>query len=154
MKSNISIQVKTAFLLLIFAFNMAVSIACFIGVDMGFNTIHHHDEEDKEVHVHPSRAKHEHHNKPANHDHGENNTESKEKGGCCNDSVIKLSQIEKSIPQPYAYVSPIFFTAFIASYYNIDILYPSQITGSVKYFVRNYHPPIPNIRIAIHCFQI
>ena len=155
MKKNISIQLKAALLLIVFGLNTVVGFACAMGVDMDFNTTHHHDEEaTEEVHLHSNGEKHEHHNKSANHQHEENNKESKEKDGCCNDSIIKLSQSEKSIPQPNIVISPVFFTAFTAAYYNIDILYPSQVTASVKYFVRSYHPPIPDIRIAIQSFQI
>lgn len=150
MKKNISIQLKAALLLIVFGLNTVVGFACAMGVDMGFNTTYHHDEEATEVHVHSNGEKHEHHDKSANNHHDEQN----EKGGCCNDSVIKLSQTEKSVPQSNSIISPVFFTTFITTYYNIDILYPSQVTASVKHFVRSYHPPIPDIRIAIQSFQI
>ena len=154
MKKNISIKFKAAFLLIVFGLNTMVGFACCMGIDMGFNTTHHHDEEATEAHVDVNVEKHEHENNSVNHHHDEKDSEKKGKGGCCNDSVIKLSQTEKSIPQPNTVISPVFFTAFTASYYNIDILYPSQGTASVKYFVRSYHPPIPDIRIAIQSFQI
>lgn len=150
MKRNISIQLKAALLLVVFGLNTVVGFACAMGVDMGFNTTHHHDEEATEVHIHANGEKHEHHNNSATHHHGEEN----EKGGCCNDSVIKLSQTEKSVPQSNIIISPIVFTTFITTHYNIDISYPSQVTTSVKHFVRSYHPPIPDIRIAIQSFQI
>jgi hypothetical protein len=153
MKRNISIQLKAAFLLLVFAFNTAVGFACAIGVDMGFNA-HHHDEEATEIHVHANGTQHEHHKKTANHHHEENKKEKKEDGGCCNDSVIKFSQTDKSVPQSNSILSPVFFTAFIATHYNIDIFNSSQVTASIKYFARSYHPPIPDIRIAIQSFQI
>lgn len=152
MKKNISIQLKAALLLVVFGLNTVVGFACAVGVDMGFNTSHHHDEEATEIHVHANGEKHEHHNKSANHHHEEKNDE--EKGGCCNDKVVKIYQTDKAVPQSNTIISPVFFTTFIASYYNIDISYPSQISGITKYFVRSYHPPIPDIRIAIQSFQI
>lgn len=141
-----SIRIKAALLLLIFAFNTAVGFACAIGVDMGFNS-HHHEEEATEitVHTHTDGQKHEHH-------HEENKND--EKGGCCNDSVIKISQADKAIVQPLAIDNPIFFTALATVYYSLDVVYLSQIKASIKYFVRSYHPPIPDIRIAIQSFQI
>ena len=154
MKGNISIQLKAALLLVVFGLNTVVGFACAIGVDMGFNPTHHHDEEATEVHVHANGEKHEHHNKSVNHHHEENNNEQKEKGGCCNDKVIKVYQTDKAVPQSNTIISPVFFTAFVAAYYHIDISYPSQISGYTKYFVRSYHPPIPDIRIAIQSFQI
>ena len=150
MKSISSIQLKAALLFVVFGLNTVVSFACAISVDMGFNTSHHHDEEATEVHIHADGKKH-HHEKPT---HSHNNKDKEEKGGCCNDSVIKFSQVDKPVPQPNIIVSPVFFAAFIATYYAIDISYPSQVSGSTKYFVRNYHPPIPDIRISIQSFQI
>ena len=150
MKQNISIQLKAALLLLVFGLNTVVGFACAMGVDMGFNITHHHDEEATEVHVHANGEQHDHDNKSSNHHHNQEN----EKGGCCNDSVIKFSQTEKSVPQSNSIISPVFFTAFITTHYNIDISYPSQVTASVKHFARSYHPPIPDIRIAIQSFQI
>lgn len=152
MKRNNSIRIKAAFLLFVFALNTAVGFACAVGVDMGFNS-HHHSEEATEVtvHTHADGTKHNHHNKTTHH-HNENKKD--ENGGCCNDSVVKISQADKSVPQSSAIFNPLFFTAFVAVYYDLDILYPSQVTTSVKHFVRSYHPPISDIRIAIQSFQI
>lgn len=150
MKTNRSIQLKAVLLLLVFGLNTVVGFACAMGLDMSFNSTHHHGEEATAVHVHADGKKH-HHEKPA-HNHEKKHKE--EKGGCCNDSVIKFSQADKSVPQSNSIVNPAFFTASIASYYYIDITYPSQVSGSTKYFVRSYHPPIPDIRIAIQSFQI
>lgn len=123
---------------------MAVGFACAVGLDdMIFNDDHHNEV--TEAHVHVNGLKHHHEEKdPAD----------KEKGGCCSDKVVKLALVDKSVPQTNSIVHPLFFTAFISSYYNIDILYHSQITPSTRYFVRGNHPPIPNIRIAIQSFQI
>lgn len=150
MKANRSIQLKAGLLLLVFGLNTVVGFACAMGLDMSFNSTHQHGEEATAVHVHADDKKH-HHDKPA-HDHDDKQKD--EKDGCCNDSVVKFSQTEKATPQSSISVSPVFFTSFIATYYAIDILYPSQVTGSIKYFARNYHPPIPDIRIAIQSFQI
>lgn len=149
MKTNGSIRLKAGLLLLIFGLNTVVGFACAMGMNMGFNTSHH-DDEATEVHVHADGKEH-HHEKPT-HDHEKKHKE--EKGGCCNDSVIKFSQADKSVPQSNSIVNPVFFTAFIATYFDIDITYHSQVSGSPKYFVRSYHPPIPDIRIAIQSFQI
>lgn len=139
-------------LLVVFAFNSVVGFACAIGVDMGFNS-HHHKEEATtvSVHTHADGKKHTHHKKPVHH-HDENNKD--EKDGCCNDSVLKISQADKTLAQPLVITSPIFFTAFIAPYRDFNVLSLSQVKTTFKYFVRSYHPPIPDIRIAIRSFQI
>lgn len=150
MKRNISIQIKATLLLVVFALNTVVGFACSVGIDMGFNSSDHQDEEATEVHAHADGKKH-HHEKPA---HSHDNKHKDEKGGCCTDSVIKFSQADKSVPQSNIIVSPVFITAFAAAYYDTNILYPSQVNSSNKYFVRSYHPPIPDIRVAIKSFQI
>ena len=153
MKINISIQLKAAFLLIVFAMNTLVGFACAIGVDMSFNTTHH-DQEAKEVsvHVHADGKKHQHQKEPGKQHHEEKG--SSKKDDCCNDKVLKLSQTDKSVPQASKILSPVFFTACVAVYYHIDISYSSQVSTANKYFVRGHHPPIPDIRIAIRSFQI
>jgi hypothetical protein len=151
MKTKSSIQLKAALLITVFGLNTVVGFACAMGLDMRFNSTHHHGEEATAVHVHADGKKH-HHEKPAH--HHDDNKQKEEKGGCCNDSAIKFSQTDKSVLPSNTIINPVVFTAFIRSYYTIDIFFPSQITGSTKYFARNYHPPIPDIRIAIQSFQI
>ncbi len=147
-----SIQLKAAFLLTVFALNTLVGFACAVGLDMGFNSSHHHDEEATEVHVHADGTKHQHHAKAATHHH--DSKDASKKDDCCNEKVVKISQEDKALPQAHTIINPVFFSAFVASYYNIDIFYPSQVTASTRYFVRSYHPPISDIRIAIRSFQI
>ncbi len=148
MKKTLPIQLKGAFLLIVFSLNMFVGFACAIGVNMDFNTTHHHEEEATKVHVHENGKKH--HHEEAKHKHSHKG----DKDDCCTDKVVKLSQADKAVPQPAKLFSPAFFTAFIATYYNINFPYPSQANTSNKYFVRGHHPPIPDIRIAIQSFQI
>ncbi len=153
MKKNISIQLKAAFLLIVFALNTVVGFACAIGIDMGFNT-HHHDDMDMMamVHVHANGAKHIHHEHSEHHD--QINHSGDENDNCCKDKVTKIAQLDKAVPQSYSAVHPVFLNAFLSAFYNLDILSPSSISKDVKPFVRSHHPPIPNIRIAIQSFQI
>jgi hypothetical protein len=145
-----SIQLKAAFLLIAFSMNTVIGVACAVGLDMGFNT-HHHDGNEttflKTSHHHDTS----HHNGEANNDH----QKSKDcKDNCCNDQVMKFSQLDKSVPQPLNVINPIFLTAFVSTYYSIDVLNTSYAHINIKYFVRSYHPPIPDIRIVIQSFQI
>ena len=150
MRDHFPIQVKAGFFLITFSLNWVIGFACALGVDMGFNSSHHHDEQGTEIHVHADGKKHVH--KKAQHNH--NNSGKDQKEDCCNDKVQKVSTADKSIPRPFALLNPIFFTAFTATYYNIQITYSSQVTASDKYFVRSYHPPISDIRTVIQSFQI
>jgi ABC-type nickel/cobalt efflux system permease component RcnA len=148
MNKTLSIRLKAALLLIIFSMNIILGFACVVGVDMGFNTTHHHEEEAPEVHVHSDGKKH--HHEEAEHKHSHEDS----KDDCCNDKVLKLANADKAIPQSAKLLSLVSFTAFFTAYFNINISYLSQATTSNKYFVRGHHPPIFDIRIAIQSFQI
>lgn len=165
LKRYTSIQFKAAFLLLVFALNTIVGFACSVGVDMGFNSKHHHEEEATEasVHVHKDGKKHIHQEKNGSHSHDTshqfeeaNNFENSksDEGNCCTGKVKQFQELDKTIPASQGIVHPIFFTAFVAVYYNITLLPHADIVRDIKPFVRSYHPPIPDIRIAIQSFQI
>jgi hypothetical protein len=142
MRKNISIQYKATFLLIVFSLNMIIGFACAIGIDMGFNTLHH---EETEVIAHEGSHHHE----------ADSHHKSKGcKGNCCNDHVIKFSQVDKSLPQSFVSFNTIFFTTLISTFYNIDVLHISKAIANIRYFARSHHPPIPDIRIAIQSFQI
>ena len=145
-----SILVNAAFLLIIFSLNMIIGFACAVGLDMGFNS-HHHDGDETTM----LNTSH-HHNASQHHDEADNDHHNSKDGkdNCCNDQVMKFTQIDKSVPQSLKTISPTFFTAFVSAWYGIDISYTSYSNTSIKYFVRSYHPPIADIRIAIHSFQI
>ncbi|MEO6330040.1 MAG: hypothetical protein ABIO55_13980 [Ginsengibacter sp.] len=156
MKIRRSIQIKAAFLLTVFSLNTLIGFACAIGIDMGFNTSHHHDEEANEavVHTHKNGTKHVHHDEAGkHHDEVSNHKDKSDKDDCCNDKVIKITQLDKAVPRSISAINPGFFTISISFVYNIDPLFTSRTT-SIKYFVRGHHPPIPDIRIAIQSFQI
>jgi hypothetical protein len=67
---------------------------------------------------------------------------------------MSFQQIDKSIPNSVNIIHPVFFTAFVAAYYDITLLSHTNVVRDIKPFVRNHHPPIPDIRIAIQSFQI
>ena len=222
MKSSLSIQLKAALLLIVFAMNTVVGFACSIGLNMGFNSkendlketlgtvvhvhengekhIHHEKEKSNSdekvdqhvemeatelvVHIHKNGKKHIHekkkdsHNPDKAHRHNEaskhqeqeerpNHDQSKkhdetnrsensksEEGNCCTDEVKQFQQLDKSIPTPSNLVHPVFFTTFVSVYYNISLSPHTDIVRDIKPFVRSYHPPIQDIRIAIQSFQI
>lgn len=143
MKRKVSIEQKAAFLVIVFSLNTLVGFACAIGMDMGFNS----DEK-----------KHNHHDEATNHHDERDNDHDKSKDSkdnCCNDKVIQFAHFDKSLSPSLNFLfSPAFFTAFVSTFYNIDVLLFSQGSPNIKYFVRSHHPPIPDIRIAIQSFQI
>lgn len=162
MKINKSIQIKAAFLLIVFALNTVVGFACSVCVDLGFNSKHHHEgEATTVVHIHNDGKQHVHHEQKDSHDksesHGQSSNKHKsgnDKDNCCNDKVKSFEQLDKSVPNSVKVIHPVFFTAFLTSYYNINIIPHIDIVKDIKPFVRSHHPPIPDIRIAIQSFQI
>lgn len=144
LKRNLSIQIKSAFLLLVFSLNIFTGFACAVGIDMGFNSSHHHEENEVMAH-HGS-----HHDEMMNHQKSTG-----DKDGCCNGKVTKIAQADKSLPPTSnSIINPLFFIAFISSGYNIDVLNFSSTKSNINYFVRSSPPTIPDIRITIQSFQI
>lgn len=129
----------------------------------GKKHIHHEKEDTKPVvHIHADGKKHIHHEKAVKPEEKKSNlledliTQSnpvEDQNKCCTTKVAEFEQIDKYVPQPIK-LDPVFFTTVLTDFFNIDILYTSYINTSIRYFVRSYHPPIPNIRIAIQSFQV
>jgi hypothetical protein len=166
MRNRRKYKIIAAFLLTVFSLNTVVGFACSVGIDMGYNSKHHHDEEttiatEIVVHVHKDGKEHIHYEKKNGHDHGKShhdhlNKDAKsndEKDNCCNDEVLQIQQLDKSVPQSLNIIHPVFLIAFFDAFYNVPL--PSfDIVKDIKQFVRSYHPPISDIRIEIQSFQI
>jgi hypothetical protein len=157
-------RIIAAFLLTVFSLNTVVGFACSVGIDMGFNSKHHHEDQFTEavVHVHSDGKRHIHnekkngHNHEKAHKHGQaanHHDSGNNKDNCCNDEVAQLAQLDKSVPQSINIIHPIFLIAFFDAFYTV-VLPSGDFVKDIKQFVRSYHPPISNIRIAIQSFQI
>ena len=158
MSSRRKYKIIAAFLLTVFSLNTVVGFACSVGIDMGYNSKHHHDEEttDTVVHIHKDGKEHIHYEKKSGHDHNKSHHhghEKEEKGNCCNDTVLQIQQLDKSLPQSLGIIHPTFLISFSYIFYNVHLL-PFDVVKDIKQFVRSYHPPIPDIRISIQSFQI
>ncbi len=158
-----SIRFKSLFLLLVFSLNTVVGFACAISIDMGFNSSHHSETNlpNPPAHQHghgDAPGHHDSHEKGHDHAHHTDNAESPHSGGdddnCCSDDVAKLLQQEKNIAHSLTIDHPVSFTLFISPFYYTEVSFRNQVQKHTRYFVRNYHPPIPDIRIAIQSFQI
>lgn len=156
-----SIQIKAAFLALVFALNPVIGFACSIDIDMGFNSSHQEENEETEavVHIHKDGKKHIHYEKKQDHKKSHTHQDDKKKHSdeeaqnCCRDQVIKFEELDKSLPHSLNIIHPIFLISFVDVYYNPD-LPAKDIVRNIRQFVRSYHPPIPDIRVAIQSFQI
>lgn len=132
--------------------NTVVGLACAIGIDMGFNTKHHNEDQKIEtpMHEHADGNKHDHHNRA----HKQNNGEKKsnEKEGCCNDKVVKFQNVEKNLTPKTIIYSPAFIV-IVSTFLGID-LYSITKGLPVKNKVRFFYPPPPDILISIQKFQV
>lgn len=148
-----------------FSLNTVVGFACAIGVDMGFNSGHHHEgQASLAVHNHQDGKKHGHHEKDhhhkglhgGSHHGGQTSSEERyvEKDNCCTDSVRDFQQLDKSRPDGFILVHPVFTTAFLAVFYQVPPFHQTDVVKDIRQFLRSYHPPIDDIRVAIQSFQI
>ena len=164
MTSTISIQVKALTLLFVFTLNTVVGFACSMGVNMGFNKSHHqessakipvHNLEDGIKHNHATTATDHHDENEAAGHHRHDSEKASNKDNCCNHKVLEFAQLDKVISPSLDFgINPLFFTTFVSSFCHIDLLATFPVAINAKYFVRSYHPPIPDIRIAIQSFQV
>ncbi len=144
--------------------NTVIGFACSVSVEMGFKSKHHREKATGAVvHIHNNDKKHIHHKKKGSHSHDKSQSNGQvssrhesenNKQNCCTDKVSEFHQLEKSVPTIVKVVHPLFITAFAAVYCNINLLPHTDIVRDIKPFVRSYHPPISDIRIAIQSFQI
>lgn len=121
--------------------NTVVVFACSLGMDMKFNVNHHQQSEVEPAHSH--------------HKDEQNHHSKKEKDNCCKDEAVKFVKINKLTPPSFNVdLTPLFFPVLLFTHYHFDILGAITNTSSNKFFFLSYHPPIPDIRIAIQSFQI
>lgn len=145
MKDIKSIQIKALVLLVVFSLNILVGFACAVGIDMGYNSQHHHDE--KAV----AKNSTQHHDEMINHHDDSEDCPN----NCCKDKVTKITQADKLVPESYkTELNPIFFATFISAFYQSNILFLYLTNKADKHFVRSTPPTIPDIRIAIQSFLI
>lgn len=163
-KQSTPIQLKAAFLLIVFALNTVVGFACSVGVDLDFNSKHHQQNSTEALaHIHKDGKKHIHHGKKlsnvqeTSHKHHKSEKFEKtknEEGNCCTEKVKEFHQLDKSVPLSQNIIPPVVFAALTTVYFNILFFPHTNIVRDIKPFVRSYHPPIPDIRITIQSFQI
>ena len=151
MNRNRIIRLKAIFLLAVFALNTLVGVACAVGLDMGFNTKHHHDDE-----LVSAPAKEHHHDGKTSHHHHEETTKAEkgDDGNCCNDNVIKFSQLDKLLA--HAVNTGIEMPVMLVQ---LHFLYQSNLSPFTTIpeqiqVVRPYILGSRGIRVSIQSFQI
>ena len=156
MPRSIFIQLNAAFLIIIFSMNTVIGFACAMGVDMGFNSKHHHDDDEEatETSVHVNGKEHFHHDHNEETKHHHDSKKDSEKGGCCNDRVIKFQNLEKNLNQNNTpVICAHVYATNLSNFWSINLFncakaLPKQYKASV------FHPPPTDILIAIQRFQI
>ena len=159
MKITTSIKIKSAFLMTVFSMNTVLGFACSIGLDMDYNNSHHSAETSEvAVHVHADGKNHHHGNEPKKSHHDEpsaNHQDKKDaskKDDCCTNEIMKFQQSDKNMTAKTGINMPV-FVAILTTFFGIDN-FKSVQSSSPKYIASYFHPPPPDIRIAIQSFQI
>ena len=142
-------QLKAIFLILIFGANTLIGFCCSMGMNMSFslssnkqissvkNTLHTINSE--------NHLKHKVHNTKKN---------TLNEGNCCNGRVVKLAKTDKSLSAFPIQINPLLFEFFLSSFLNFICVISLKSNSSYSYFLKDYHPPITDIRTAIQSFQI
>lgn len=159
MKIATSIKIKAALLLAVFSLNTAISAACAMGLNPDFNTSHHTEEAtESAVHVHADGKQHHHDNEQESNSpelattvlHKKQNSSPKD--DCCTEEVMQFQQLAKNLPAKPGIEMPV-LVAIATTFFGIDIFKTVKVP-SKKYSGEYFHPPQPDIRIAIQSFQI
>lgn len=164
MKRRPYIKLKAVFLLTVFMFSTVVGFACSVGLNLKFNQSHHTEEKNVLSHEHAA-AHHKAEKAVSGHTHGSSRAHDhaladqhkgkKTKDDCCSDEVMKFARVDKRTPQsPEFSLQPVFFVLLFTGTSHFDAPEVNKLVSGSKYFARSYHPPIPEIRIAIQSFQI
>jgi hypothetical protein len=159
-----TIQLKAIFLLIVFSFNTIIGFACAIGLNMGFNSKHHHHDEtishNTKSHHHNGKSHHHHkgtesHTNISQHHNNEiNKSGATEKENCCSEDATQLSQSDKllvnvansGIEMPVALIALHFlYISHLSSF-------KTEITKIQE--VRPYVLNSRGIRVSIQSFQI
>jgi hypothetical protein len=148
------IKLKAIFLLLVFSCNTLVGFACAAGIDMGFNSKHHHHPNDFEVasapKVIPTDDNIHHH-----HDEEINKNKKSSDDNCCDKGVMEFSQLDKLLSQVQNLEISSPPTIIIAHHhYNLSDIATTEKNQKQIQTVRRCFPNAPDIRVSIQSFQI
>ena len=125
------VQLKAAFLSIVFFINMIRAFAWTSNTSMRFNT------GTREIKIIAYWKSHH----PG-------------KGTCYNHHVTKFSHVHKYFPQSFFGLNALLTQTLTWSFSIICILPASVSFDDIRYFVRGHHPPTPDIRIAIRSSRV
>lgn len=157
MKKIKTIELKAAFLLILFLLNTIIGFSCAVVLDLGSNANHH--EEDVNVipiQIHTDDTYHQYNNKTKDHYNGADfhlhKTTHDEDCRYC--KARKIAQQHNALLQSINKVRRIRFTASSTGFHKANIIFSKRFYSHIKYYVQGHHLSIVDIRIAIQCFQI
>ncbi len=154
-----SIKIKATVLFAVFSLNTVLGFACSMGLNMGYNKSHHEEEvADVSVHVHADGKKHHHENEPKKSHHDvpaanhHDKKDASQKDDCCSNEIMQFQQSDKNLAAKTGINMPV-IVAILSTFFGIDNF--KSVESTSQHYIANYfHPPPPDIRIAIQSFQI
>ena len=153
MLRNRSIQIKAAFLAIVFGFNIVVGFACSLGINMGFNSHQHSEACTVTVKNYDSEYGEQASSAPVSQYQCKHKSD-REKDMCVDKKVVKLSRKDKTVPESATEFCNIFLPSFVASFYQYALVHSTQVFPPDKYYPQDYHPSTGDLRISIQSFLI
>jgi hypothetical protein len=170
------IQLKAAFLLVVFSLNTISGFACAMGINMGFDSGQQPRSSARPHKSHPGnqtaassslseqangagqmygeKSCHATRGQSRNEVNNHGNSAGDNSRNCCGDKMIQFDKLDKSVVKYLIIVNPVFPDVFVSAFFDVKGLFDSRATTNIKYFVRSYHLPIPDIRVRIRSFQV
>jgi len=159
MVSSSTIKVIAFNLLVAFSLNTLLGFACSLGIDMGYNSKHHHSQSSISSQATDKKkgccTEGQNSTRNMKTDH-EERSESPNDQDCCSNGVVNFLKLDKNISSSVTVEPPVSVILFVVQFtYQIQLLeYIKSNLYSTHRFTRRHHPPIPDIRISIQSFLI
>jgi len=160
MKYSSSIKIQALSLLIVFLSNTVMGFACSLGIDMGYNSNHHHNQTNSSELNSDNKLGDCHTeyfgDKGSSNLKDDEGSDSSNDQDCCSNEVVKFLKLDKNVSPSTTVDSsvPVLLMA-VQFTYQIELLqYLKNNSPKAHHFVQSDHPPIPDIRIAIQSFLI
>ena len=157
MKLRPFIQFKAAILTIVFLLNTVVGFACAVGINIGFDKVHHPDQRSSHPveYIHENDTSHHHVKHKLDENSADHHASKSSKDNCCKDEVTKLVKAN-SLHQPGFDYSVLSLSSFILPskvyYVQNSTVFPANTPNA--YLIQHCRLPIPDVRITIQSFQI
>ena len=134
MKDQLKNKIKAVVLLIVFSLNTLAGFACSIGIDLGYNHLHHqHGKQHSHKHGEGGTKHKHHHCVPGNAKLNDANP----KDDCCSNDVTEFNLLDKSVVNNILHLeAPIFLLSFTTTSFSQTVNESGPTVNSRFQFVR------------------